>query len=1704
MPSPARRSLFPRLLLACLLLASLFLLPPPCARASKPGFSMSVPGSADRNSIIRINTSISGGTEGLSLETSGLTILRGWHDHCGFCSDSCLEGDEIKNCSSCCYGVYGCFSTTCAAWGAEFAHDWFGPPTIEVLVTGCSEATVRGRYYGSSHEGPYYTQTHKIQIFGDVEAHLGSIPAEACVGEEVAFDASSTCGAATYQWDFGDGGGGSGKIARHAFTGAGTYQYRVTARTKHDSDSVSGSITIRDDCAAISGTMSYAPDGSPLPGVTVVAQGANSSGSAMSGEDGSYAIIVDGNDTYALTARKSGFTDAQQAGVFLATDGARTWNAALTPLVPDPTENDELLGDQPNDVDDPVNPATGNFHFARTLFGFPGRAGLDFAFAVTYNAAASLRSGPLGFGWTHSYNISLARQGDEAVITWGDGSREYFLRNSATGAYDHVRSRTFATLSDRSGGGYVATLGGGRSCEFDAVGRLEKVTDRNGNAILLSHSTRLDSITDASGRAITFTYAEGRITAIASPLTAGDTAAFLYDANGNLTAIIDPRGNSWTFTYDGQHRLLTETDRSGSLALTNVYDVQGRVVRQTDALGHATTYTYAPLAGNGLRVTITPASGNAVVHEYDAGRNLIRATDATGKTTRFAYAPGRGGQLAGATDKSGRPISVESNQWGQPTQITDPLGVRTTIAYNSLRQPTTISDDAGRNFSMSYDANGNLRSITDFAGGIIRTWINANGTPETVEDKNGLQHQFAYNGQGLAASVTAHANTSLTTSYQYDSAGRVVRTDLPAGLGSILKSFDENGNLLSFLSPMREETTFAWDANDRLLSRTFVPTGAVTSHEYDGLGRLARTVDAEGGITTWTYDPDSNPVSSTDPDGVTVQYSYNARNQLTAVAEAGGPRTVYHHDANGRMTGFEDGDGNRWSMDYDPAGRLVGLRDPLGHAMTVDRSPNDRQQVYTDQLGRTTLVFKDGKERPVTMTRPDGSTSHIGYNVYGDPVSVTDERGNAWSYRYDYHGRLATVKDPDGFASSFGYDALGRMTSFTSRRGQTTTYAYDLDGRLTTTTLPGGATITYTYRHDTAGTTTVTVSEAAGDSTAVLDRMGRPTAKTDILGNTLGFSYTPGGRLRTLTYPGNKTVTYAYDGAGRLASVTDWLGNRTTYAYDALGRIAAIRYPNTTKTIFGHDRRGDLTSISHTAGGSPIVAYTFSRDPAGRILVANQAGGITPALPDRNSSASFDAVNRQIRTEEAGMIRAGRYDRDGNLVFQGSPAGDVAYTYDALNRLTAVAAGGVTTAYTYDAAGNRLGKTHDTTVTHYLQERGRTYLSMDGDGAVRQYHVWGVGLLYSLDAAGEMRVYHGDERGNVVAATDSTGAVIGQWAYDPYGNVIGAAGVPADGFGCMGLFGVLTDENGLVKTASRYYDPEMGRFLTEDPLGTAAGVNLYAYADADPVNLPDPSGLQTTADFIRTWITQGAELGWRDAGYLSGVVEPEIVKSFGLDEFALPARAVGNNGKMMFEVTQQQVMQVAREEGIDLVKQTGYEVRMEMNGYYTNSEGGILKSPPSGYKAPTSGGGPIPALPTTTPAATTTTRPGVLSRIYNGIRNKGKEIVTGLSTTYTIYKVLLTSDAAAAAALGSEITVGIPVIVGGVSGRIASAYIPVTYNEMTGEWETADQVITNYFLPGQIAKYAPNEDPVLWFREFLKSIDMSYEEYLKIAAEAQQ
>ncbi len=165
--------------------------------------------------------------------------------------------------------------------------------------------------------------------------------------------------------------------------------------------------------------------------------------------------------------------------------------------------------------------------------------------------------------------------------------------------------------------------------------------------------------------------------------------------------------------------------------------------------------------------------------------------------------------------------------------------------------------------------------------------------------------------------------------------------------------------------------------------------------------------------------------------------------------------------------------------------------------------------------------------------------------------------------------------------------------------------------------------------------------------------------------------------------------------------------------------------------------------------------------------------------------------------------------------------------------------------FSYEGSGNRLQAVRNGVTTRYIYDmRGNLLAEADGNNNITRYYIYGKGLLAMVTPAGQVYCYHYNAVGSTIALTDQNQAMVNKYAYDPFGNVGNQVEAIQQPFKYVGQYGVMTEPNGFYYMKARYYDPQVGRFISEDPIGFDGGdVNLSTYVGNNPVNKIDPLGL---------------------------------------------------------------------------------------------------------------------------------------------------------------------------------------------------------------------------------------------------------------------
>ncbi len=467
----------------------------------------------------------------------------------------------------------------------------------------------------------------------------------------------------------------------------------------------------------------------------------------------------------------------------------------------------------------------------------------------------------------------------------------------------------------------------------------------------------------------------------------------------------------------------------------------------------------------------------------------------------------------------------------------------------------------------------------------------------------------------------------------------------------------------------------------------------------------------------------------------------------------------------------------------------------------------------------------------------------------------------------------------DYIEKSISYDANGNISKCTISPMGSTAYSYDPINRLVETRYPNGESIKYTYDCNSNLTQVVKGAETTSYSYDSSNRL----VKAQFPGDTsLVYEYDLADRVVKITYPDREEVKYEYDHRGRLTKVFDqtgsteyeyndqtnlvvkeWLSNGIVveYSYDAFPRITGVSHKKSdggliTQYEFTYDSNNNCTSVEErTLSETKTTGYSYDQlkrlvevrysDHSFEQYTYDGAGNrLAKITPNGTIEYEYDSRNRLIR---AGGTRF-YYDASGCLVKKTSEKENISLGYDSAGRLTSFDNGNDKIAFGYDGQGRRVSKIVNGEKTSFINDPAaslsRVLLEKDGKGKTKKRYVYGCSRILGSGVSGTQFFLYDQPGKSVSLLVDKNQRVLERYAYSSFGfrdqsssfgNPYAYAGEEYD------------EETGLIYLRNRYYDPEIGRFISPDSvlgvLGDPQTLNPYVYVRNNPVNLIDPSGL---------------------------------------------------------------------------------------------------------------------------------------------------------------------------------------------------------------------------------------------------------------------
>lgn len=1073
-------------------------------------------------------------------------------------------------------------------------------------------------------------------------------------------------------------------------------------------------------------------------------------------------------------------------------------------------------------------------------------AGIPIVVKRAYNSLNAPRSGDFGYGWSLAIqDADIAETvpqvgaglgstpfkiGTRVYLTAPDGKRVGFSFQPEVGALSFLGTAFRAVFTPDPGVAYKLSVPEGDSA-FLSVNALGEaglffiplpwnpdtyiLTDPKGTRYTYDQREGLIEVIDVSGNRVAFTPeginhssgqriqftrdSAGRITQMQVP--GGETWRYQYDTNGDLAQVIYPGSIVATLGYSQArpHFLETINDPFRGPSLRTEYDDLGRVTATIDAAGNRREQAWDPGTFSG---TITDARGNVTKLTYDALGNLVRREDPMGGVTAWEFRDARHPNL--------------------PTAVTDARGHRSGFTYDAAGNVLTM-DRPFASHRFTYDTGNRLTKIQYGTG--LSEEFNYDSAGHLIESKSLAGNlQFTYSAGGLLTSIL-------------DEEGGMTRLEYDSGWSMPTRIILPDGN----------SKRFTYDSSGRLLSYTD-PLGAMTRYEYDASGRRNREIDPAGAATLTTYDPafPQLKAAETDRAGRVTRYAYDSFGRQVQKTGPGGALTRYEYDADGNRTAVVDPLGNRYEFRYDALSRLVEEIDPVGKKKThvydaagnrievVDRLGRKREFSYdahnrlsqeewrdpvTDALVRTMTFTYDRIDRPATFSDLDASIEFGPAYLPGAPVPSEEARYNGAPAR-----RIAFTSD-----AAFRRAGVSVMTtSPTLEPALSIDYTRDLSGRLwivsshnplPPSTLSGLAFQLQLWRN------------ARGEVTEL--------RRFADLGGTRPVSHT----------------TYTYSGPCGC-----WL--------DRVDHVVATNQPlAAAASVYTRDAEGEILAIREGADSS-----VFSHDAAGQLIGATRNGLVTESyLYDANGNRTSSHRHPDYVTGVANRLnQAGpwslAYDHEGNLLTKSNAVTGVHFQFlwDHRNRLTRVQredpntpGNSVVIQYRYDPLDRRIAVIRDgqTTWTYFDGQQPLVdFIGQETTPVAVHYSGEKLDELYALWRRGEgLHWVLTDHLGTPRRVLNTNGVEVAFLQYDSFGNPLSVSGTSSNAPGRFAFAGREWEpDTGLYYNRARYYDPELGRFLQEDPLGFAAGdPNLYRYVFNRPLTITDPTGKLSATEYAQ-------------------------------------------------------------------------------------------------------------------------------------------------------------------------------------------------------------------------------------------------------------
>lgn len=687
--------------------------------------------------------------------------------------------------------------------------------------------------------------------------------------------------------------------------------------------------------------------------------------------------------------------------------------------------------------------------------------------------------------------------------------------------------------------------------------------------------------------------------------------------------------------------------------------------------------------------------------------------------------------------------------------------------------------------------------------------------------------------------------------------------------------YDGEGHLIKITNPFQQTISFS-DFETHGNPQTVIDQNGVTTKLTYTVDGWLHSITIDGASSNFGYDDVGNLTSLILPDNTSFKYVYDDANYLMEIQGADGT-IKYTRDNAGNITKTEISGADVTYADqrtYDEINRLLKITTAIStQSFSYDNDSN--LQTMTDGRSNKTSYAYDALQRITQITNGKNGTVKYAYNNLKNteyPETITDSKNNATIYQYNGLSNLLGLVSPDSGTHDYSaYDGNGNLLEQTDARGQNISYSYDALNRPTTIAYASDSSLNTIFTYDSG-------KYAIGKLSMLKNGISTTNYSYDVRGNTtdeiqqidgsdynLKYGYNKANQLTELTYPDGTKVGYSYSN-GRVNQVTINGKEFAKIEHIPFGGISQLNYANgVTETIeynsdysikalrlsnnmltreYSYYGDGNIKSISGVnnynydqlgaLANSESISYTYdmNQNRSSETINGKKTTYELATKSNKLVSKTLDAITSEYK-----------YDDAGNMVTAGSQQ----YNYDALNRLSKVLDdGSAIEAYKYNALGQRIMKIDNRYVfserkTIFIyNSQGQLLEEIDKYKNVSKDYVYADGQLIGIVTDGKFYAIISDHLNAPQLVLDSSGNNVWSATYTPFGKATTTGSFELN----LRADGQYADKlTGLHYNWYRYYNPDLGRYITSDPLGLQAGMNTYIYVNGNPINYTDPMGL---------------------------------------------------------------------------------------------------------------------------------------------------------------------------------------------------------------------------------------------------------------------